>query len=157
MEHESRDDSRNTVTYRQESALDATYPTERRTVSDLSLGQLVSELSSDLSDLIRQEVALARAETMEKVSAAAQGAGLMAGGGAVAYAGLILLLIAAAFGLANYMPFWLAALIVGVVAIVVGLILALSGRGRLREATSAPEKTIETMKDNAEFVKEKMQ
>jgi hypothetical protein len=119
-----------------------------------SIGRLFADLSSDMSTLLRKEVQLAQAETMEKVRVAAQAGGMMGAGGAVAYAGLILVLVALAFLLANWMEFWIAAGIVGLVALVIGVVLLLAGRNRLKETQLAPEKTIDSVKDIVNDMKE---
>jgi hypothetical protein len=126
-------------------------------IDERSLGRLFSDLSADLSSLIRKEVLLARTETMEKVSTAARGAGAIGAGAMVAYAGFLCLMAAAVLGLATLMPLWLSALIVAVVLLIVGMILIQSGRSMLHPTNLTPTKTIDTMKDNAELVKEKIQ
>jgi primosomal replication protein N len=81
---------------------------------------------------------------------------MMAGGGFVAYAGLILLLIAAAIGMGSVIPLWLSTLIVGIIALVVGFILLQSGRSTISNLTIVPEKTVESIKEDAEWVKEQV-
>jgi uncharacterized membrane protein YqjE len=122
-----------------------------------SLGRLFNDLSSDFTELVREEMRLARVETMEKVSTATRGIISMVAGGLVAYAGLLALLAMAVLLLGGMMPYWLSSAIVGIVAIVIGLILISAGRNALSNVTIVPEKTIETLKDDAEWVKEKVQ
>lgn len=122
-----------------------------------SLGDLFSGLTSDLSSLIRKEIQLARTETTEKISAATRSIVMMAAGGLIAYAGFIALLAAAAIALGGLMPYWLSALLVGIVVLIVGGILIQSGRSALSNLEVTPEKTVETMKENTEMVKEKLQ
>ena len=83
---------------------------------DKSLGDLFSDLTQETSSLLRQEVQLAKAELTHSATEAARGIGMLIGGGAVAYAGLLFVLLAVVFGLikAGLEP-WLAALIVGLV------------------------------------------
>jgi len=121
-----------------------------------SVGELLTGLTSDMATLFRQEIQLARAETMEKVSQTTQSIVWIAAGGMVAYAGLIGVLIAVIVGLARFMPLWLSALIVGVVVIVVGAVLIQSGRSRLKQLSVVPERTIESIQEDAAFVKEKI-
>jgi uncharacterized membrane protein len=121
-----------------------------------SVGDLLTGLTSDLATLFRQEIQLARAETMEKVSQMTQSLVWMAAGGLVAYAGFIGLLIAVIVGLATFMPLWLSALIVGVVVIVVGVVLIQSGRSQLQQLNVVPERTIASIQEDAALVKEKM-
>jgi hypothetical protein len=105
---------------------------------------------------MRQEIQLARAETMETVSKALRSMYKMAGGGLLAYAGLIVLLIGVAIGLGAVMPYWLSALLVGIVTRVVGAILIQSGRSTIQDLTIVPEKTVESIKEDAEWVKEQV-
>lgn len=121
-----------------------------------SLGDLFVGLTDDMSTLMRQEIKLAKAETMQTVSAAMRSVVMLAGGGLVAYAGFILLLIAAGVGMGAVMPLWLSMLIVGVVAIIVGVILLQSGRSNLSNLSIVPEKTVESIKEDAEWVKEQV-
>ena len=122
-----------------------------------SLGRLFRDLADDISDLTRKEIELARTETMEKVSNASKAVVTMAAGGFIAYAGLLFLLAAAVLAIATWVPYWLSAVIVGGVAVIVGLIMLQGGRSALQNTNITPEKTVDTMKENAQWVKEKIQ
>jgi len=124
--------------------------------SEPTLGDLFSSLTGDLSTLVRQEIDLARTETLEKVTTATRSIVTMVAGGLVAYAGLIALIMAAIFLLNGVMSLWLSALIVGIVVLVVGVILLMSGRGALARMSVVPEKTVESMKENTEWAKEQV-
>jgi VIT1/CCC1 family predicted Fe2+/Mn2+ transporter len=126
------------------------------TTDSSSLGTLFSELSTDLSTLVRQEIELARTETTEKVSTAARSAGALVAGGLIAYAGVIVVLIAVAILLGEIMPLWLAMLIVGLVVLVIGAIMAISGKNKLANLNVVPEKTVETLKEDARWAKEQV-
>jgi len=121
-----------------------------------TLGDLFSSLTEDMSTLIRKEVDLARTETMEKVSSATRSVVSMVAGGMIAYAGLIGVMIAVIVGLSRFMPLWLSALIVGIVVIVIGAIMIMSGRSSLQKMTVVPEQTVESMKENTEWAKEQV-
>jgi uncharacterized membrane protein YqjE len=121
-----------------------------------SLGDLLSELTRDLSTLMRKEIELARVETTEKISNATQSIVWMIAGGLIAYTGVIALVIAVIVALAGLVPLWLSALIVGVLLVVVGTIAINSGRSALRHLSVVPEKTLESIKEDAELVKEKI-
>jgi uncharacterized membrane protein YqjE len=127
-----------------------------RQENERSLGQLLSDITNDLSTLLRKEIQLARVETMEKASQATQSIVLMVAGGLIAYTGVIALVIGIIVALANWMPLWVSALIVGVVLAIVGFVLIQSGRGSLKRMSMVPEKTIESIKEDAEMVKEKV-
>lgn len=122
-----------------------------------SLGVLFSELTDQLTTLMRREVQLARVETQESISAAVKSATSMIAGGAIAYAGLIVLLLAAAFGLASWVPLWISALVVGLITVVIGGLIFMAGRRAMQEVNVVPEKTITTVQNNVEMVKEKVQ
>jgi hypothetical protein len=98
-----------------------------------SIGQLVTNLISDVGTLIQQEVSLARSEVTERVSKVGSGVGKMLFGGAIMYAGLTIMLLAAVIELALILPQWLAALSVGSLVTLIGLIFMLSGRSALSQ------------------------
>lgn len=124
--------------------------------SEPSIGDLFTGLTEDMTKLLRQEIELARVETTQKINRAMRSVIMLAAGGFVAYAGLILLLIAVAIGLSNWMPLWLSTLIVSVVALVVGAILIGSGRNSLSNLTVVPENTVESIKEDARWAKEQV-
>jgi hypothetical protein len=93
----------------------------------------------------------------EKLSAATRSVVLMVAGGLIAYAGLLGLLAALVIGLGGLMPYWLSALLVGLAVLIVGVVLVQSGRSSLAHLHVVPEKTVETLKENTEMVKEKLQ
>jgi hypothetical protein len=121
---------------------------------DRGLGELVKDLSGQLSTLVRQEAELAKAEMAEKAKKAGVGAGFLAGAGV---AGLLMLATLTAFlvlVLALAMPAWAAALIVTVLWGAVAGVLALQGRNKLREVGAVvPEKTVETVKEDVQWLK----
>lgn len=122
-----------------------------------SLGTLFNELTADFSYLVRKEIELARAETTEKISKATRSIVLMVAAGLLAYAGFIVLLIAAADLLyAAIGVYWIASLIVGVVVLLIAAGLFFAGRSRLSALNVMPEKTIETLKEDARWAKEQI-
>lgn len=126
---------------------DGTLPTER------TLGQLVADASRDLSTIVRAEVALAKAEVKKDVVAGVMGAALFAVAGVVAFLALILLLIAAAYGLvaAGLAP-WLAFLVVAAVLLLIAAVAVLVGKARLSRV-GPPERTVRTSKQTVEALK----
>jgi uncharacterized membrane protein len=122
--------------------------------TDQSVGELLRELSLETSTLVRQEVALAKAELIEKAKQTGKGAGLLVGASVM---GLALLGAFTAFliaVLALALPVWLAALVVTAFYAVVIAVLVLLGRGALRKATPAkPEQTIDTVKEDVQWAK----
>lgn len=123
--------------------------------ADKSVGDLVRNLSEDLSRLVRDEIRLAQAEVGEKAKKAGIGIGAFGGAGVVALYGLGVLIAAAVLGLAAAVPAWLAALIVGVVLFVVAGVAALVGRKKLQQAgPPVPTRAIESTKADVAEMKE---
>lgn len=116
-------------------------------VRDVSVGQLLSDVSRDLSTLMRQEVELAKAEVKAEVSKAGKGAGMLGGAGFAGYMVLLFLSFALWWGLENVMDAGWAALIVAGVWIVIGAVLYVIGRSTLRKVNPKPERTIETVRE----------
>jgi xanthine/uracil permease len=122
-----------------------------------SLGDLFSDLSRETTTLVRQEVQLAKAELTQSATEAARGIGMLVAGGAVAYAGLFFLLLAVVFGLIEAgWDAWLSALVVGLVVVAIGAVLVLRARESLKPANLAPQKTVETLKEDAAWAKEQI-
>jgi ABC-type multidrug transport system fused ATPase/permease subunit len=136
-----------------------TWDDENADTSQASMGRLFRDLADDLSELTRKEIQLAQTETMEKVSHASKAVISMAIGGFLAYAGLLVLLAAVALALTTFLnlDLWLSALIVGGIVVIVGLITLQSGRSALQSTSITPEKTVDSLKENAAWVKEKIQ
>jgi len=124
-----------------------------RDVADRSFGELIGELSGDLSRLVRKEIELAKVETKEELSKAGQGAGMFGGAAFAAWLTLLFLSLALMFALANTMDVGWAALIVAVLWAVVAGVLATLGRSRLKQATPPLQQTKETLKEDAQWAK----
>jgi uncharacterized membrane protein YqjE len=118
-----------------------------------TLGQLVAQVSDDLSGIVRAEIALAKAELRADAKNAAAGGGLFGAAGYLGLLATITLVITIAYALvaAGLKP-WLAFLIVTVVLLVLAAVLALVGRSRMRRITP-PERTIRTTKETIAAVK----
>jgi len=123
-------------------------------VGEPSLGELFGELSREMTDLVRGEVDLAKTEMSRKASSLGKDFGFLAAGIAVAYAGFLALIATVIIALAHAMPWWLAALIVGVVVAAIGGYLVYQGLQNLKSMSLAPTETIETLKEDAEWTKE---
>jgi hypothetical protein len=121
-----------------------------------STGELVRNAAEQISRLVRDELALAKAEMADKGKRAGVGAGLLGGGGVVALYGVAALIAALILGLAEGLPAWLAALIVGVVLLGAAGVMALVGRSRVREALPpVPEETVRSVRADIDEVKER--
>ena len=121
-----------------------------------SLAGLFADLARDMTGLVRTELELVKAEMSEKAGQAAGGAAFLAVGGFVAFAGLLVLLACAVLALALVVQPWLAALIVGVVVIGVGVALMLVGRNRLRPANLQPNRTMETLREDKDWARSQL-
>lgn len=119
-----------------------------------SLGDLFSELASETSTLVRQELQLAKTEMTQKATSAGKDIGMIGAGGALAYAGLLAVIAAVVIGLGQLIPMWLSALIVGLVVIGVGYMLVQRGLTALKQVNPAPSQTIETLKEDAQWAKD---
>jgi xanthine/uracil permease len=119
-----------------------------------SLGELFSELAQETSTLVRQEVTLAKTEMSHKASRAGKHIGVLAAGGAVAYAGLLAILAGVIVLLDNVMPLWVSALLVGVVVAIVGYLLVRRALDALKREDFAPRETIETLREDQQWAKD---
>ncbi len=123
-----------------------------------SLGELFAALAGDTGTLVRQEIALATTEMTQKATRVGTDIGFLLAGGAVAYAGFLAILAAIAIGLGQLgLPWWVAALLVGLVVAGIGGFLVMRGLSALRQETALPQQTIDTLKEDAEWAKAQTQ
>ena len=120
---------------------------------DRSLGQIVSDLSGDLSTLMKQEIELAKVELKSEVGKVGKGAGMLGGAGLSGWFVLLFLSLALMFLLDNWLPVEAAALITTGVWAVIGAVLALIGRKQLQQANPQLPKTQETLKEDVQWAK----
>ena len=119
-----------------------------------TLGEMFAELSCETRTLVQQEIQLAKTELTEKASKMGKGAGLIVGGGLIAYGGLLaiiaaMVLILIAIGLRA----WAAALVGGVLVAGIGYLLIRLGLAALRPQELTPRQTIDTLKEDAQWLK----
>ncbi|MFF8382520.1 MULTISPECIES: phage holin family protein [Streptomyces] len=123
------------------------------TASDTSIGDLISDISADVSQLVRDEIELAKAEIKEESTKAGKAMGMLGGAG---YAGHLVLLLGSLtliFALGNVMDLAWAALIVTALWAVVGAVLYTTGRKRMRTVNLKPEQTMESLKEDARWAR----
>lgn len=120
---------------------------------DRSLGQIFSDVTEDLTTLIRQEMDLAKTELKQEVAKTGKGAGLLGGAGVAGHFVLLFLSLAATFALDEAMPLWLAALIVMVVWGIIAAVLALMGKKAIKEANPQLPKTQQSLKEDVQWAK----
>ena len=128
-----------------------TTPSERQAESS-SFGELLAEVSRDVSTLMRQEVELAKAEIRESAKRAGRGAGLLGGAGVAGMLALVFLSVALWWGLGYVMGNAWSAVVVAVLWGIVALVLALSGKKQIDEISGMPN-TVETVKEIPETLK----
>jgi predicted butyrate kinase (DUF1464 family) len=122
-------------------------------VSEVSVGTIVSELASDMSTLIRKEIELAKVEVKAEAVKAGKAGGAFGGAGFAGWMAVLFLSWALTYLLDELMPRGLAVLIVGVLWLVGAIALALYGRARVRALNPVPERTVETVKEDVEWLK----
>ncbi len=123
--------------------------------ADRSVGELLGDLYRGVSEIIRLEINLAKTEMSQKASRVGKNLGFLAAGGFIAYAGFLVILgglvaVLAALGV----PVWLSALIVGVVVTAAGGVLVRSGLKTLQQEQAAPQRTLETIREDREWIED---
>lgn len=130
-----------------------------------SVNDMIKEVRNQITALLRDEVALAKSEISEKTMRVARNGGYLAAGALVAFAGVIVLLMAlsaglyvglVAAGLSNATSGWLAPLIVGVVVVAIGYGLVQKAISTFRHESMVPERTADSVRENAQWMKEKV-
>jgi uncharacterized membrane protein YqjE len=121
------------------------------TPDDRSVGQIVGDIATDLGDLVRDELALAKTELKSEATRAGKGAGMLGGAGVAGLLTLIFVSLALAYLLDNWMPAELAALIVALLWAVAAAVLAAQGRKKLKETNPTLPTTQRTLKEDARW------
>jgi hypothetical protein len=121
--------------------------------ADTSIGELIGNISDDLSRLFRQEVELAKVELRQEATKAGKAAGMLGAAGFAGYMAVLLLSFAVVYALSNVMDAGWAALIVAVVWAIVGGVLYANGRRKLKTVSPVPQQTVDTVKEDAQWLK----
>jgi uncharacterized membrane protein YqjE len=122
-------------------------------VEGRSLGDLVGEIASDLSQLVRQEIDLAKAEAKDEVTKVGKGAGMLGAAGLAAHLLLLFASLALMLVLGRAMPLDLAALIVAVIWAIAAAVLASMGRRQIKSFQPKLEQTTQTLKEDVQWAK----
>jgi hypothetical protein len=130
--------------------------TTGRPKSDRSIAGLLGDLADQISSLFRQEVALFKAELLEKLGLIGQGVAAIAIGALIAFSGWLALVAAAVLGLAIVVAPWLAALIVGLVVLALGAALLYLGKRRLDAEALAMRRTLNSLREDEAWVRERI-
>ena len=129
---------------------------EVRRIEERPLSELFSNLVTETSNLVRNEVALAKVELTDKASKIGKNIGSLVIGGAVAYAGVLAIGAAVILLLSRVMPNWLAALLVGLIVVGVAWLMISKAITELREVELKPEETVESLKEDAQWIKDQI-
>jgi len=129
---------------------------EPRARSGRPVAALISDLAGETSTLVRQEIALFKAELNEKLTRIGVGAGALAAGGVIAFSGWLALVAAAIIGLSYVLAPWLSALIVGLVGIALGAGFALFGKSRLRADALVPRRTLNSLREDEAWIRDQV-
>jgi formate hydrogenlyase subunit 4 len=131
-----------------------------------SLGELFSELASETSTLVKQEVSLATTEMTQKATKVGKNVGYLAAGGAVAYTALLVILAAVVIGLTQLISHlsgwqlitsaWIAAATVGLIVGVVAYVLVTNALAKLKNVELTPQQTVQTIKEDAQWLKDQV-
>jgi uncharacterized membrane protein YqjE len=126
-----------------------------RADADPSTGELVQRATEQLSRLVRDELALAKAELTQKAKHAGIGVGLFGGAAGLAYFGIAVLIATAIIAIDIALPLWLSALIVGAFLLILAGLFAVVGRGQVKRATPpVPPDVTEGLKADLQTVKD---
>lgn len=120
--------------------------------NEQSLGDLFADLSARASLLVRQEVQLAKAEMSQKAAEGGKNIALVVTGAVLANVALLALVASLILGLSFFMEAWLAALLVGLGVGIIAALLAWSGIQALRSMEPLPEQTLQTLREDKEWL-----
>lgn len=120
------------------------------------IGDVVRSVIDGVQSLLRSQIELAKLEVVDAVSSRARGIALFAVAGVLGLFALGFLAAAAVAGLDIVLPAWASRLIVAGVFVLIAAVAAFAGKGTLRAAPLAPERTQETLKEDAEWAKQQI-
>jgi hypothetical protein len=120
------------------------------------IAALLCDLAGETSTLVRQEIALFKAELSEKLTRMGVGAAALAAGGVIAFSGWLALLAAAILGLSHVLAPWLSALIIGVLVLALGAGLALFGKSRLNADALVPHRTLNSLREDEAWIRDQV-
>ena len=145
-----------TVTVVDGPAAGAAPPAKR--ADDRSIGDLLSELTTETTTLVKQEIRLVKAEATQEAKEAGAAIGSAVAGGAVAYTGLIAIVIGLGWALGQLLDddlIWLGLLIVGAVVAAIGYVMLKKGLDKIRALSHNPlDTTTQTLKEDKQWIKQ---
>lgn len=119
-----------------------------------SIAGVLQDIVANVQAIIRAEIRLARTEVKEEITSLGSAAGMLAGGAIAALFTVWLLLLTILYALSTVVPIWAAALLLFAVMAIVSFTLLTTGKRWLKTVPKTPQKTIETMKENVQWVKD---
>jgi hypothetical protein len=129
---------------------------EPRVRSGRPVAALLSDLAGETSTLVRQEIALFKAELSEKLTRMGVGAAALAAGGVIAFSGWLALVAAAILGLSHVLAPWLSALIIGILVIGLAGGLVLFGKSRLNADALVPRRTVNSLREDRAWIRDQV-
>lgn len=121
--------------------------------SGTGIAGLLQDIVSNIQEIVRSEVRLAKAEVREDVSTMGKAAGMLVAGAVLGVYALGILLLCAVYALRGPLPDWAAALIVGAVVTVAAVVMAMVGLNRIKGVNPMPEQTIDSIKEDVQWVR----
>jgi hypothetical protein len=121
-------------------------------VGDVPVGQLMSQVAEDLSRLVRSELALAKVETKQEITTAGKAGGALGGAALAGWLTALFLSLALMYALGEVMPLGWSALLVAVLWGIAAAVLYTVGRSRLKQVNPVPERTVETVKEDVQWL-----
>lgn len=125
--------------------------------TDAPVGVLLRELAHEVPSLLTKEIALAKSEARETMRITRTGVAAVATGGAVAMAGLIVLMFSAVYALAAVMALWLAALIVGAAVMLIGYVMVHAGKKKFEAESIRPQRTLNSLHKDRDAIRGRTQ
>ena len=129
---------------------------ENRAMESKPLGDLFGDLATDMANLVRQEVSLAKLEVGQKAKYVGKNVGYLVVGGAIAHAAMLAIITAIIMLLARVMPNWGATLLVGVLVAGISWLLIGKALAALQQMDMTPRETVETLKEDAAWAKQQI-
>jgi hypothetical protein len=119
-----------------------------------SIGAITGDLLTNAQEVLRDEVRLARVETVAELKAVGRAAAMLIAGALIGFAAFLMLLFTATWALDTVLPLWLSAAIVTLVVGAIAGVLVMAGKSRVSDVSPKPERTVETMKENVQWIKQ---
>ena len=123
--------------------------------NDRSVSEILHDIVFNVQEIVRSEIRLAKAEMREQAGKASRGVAMLGAGALAGILAVALLLTTCVLALATLAPAWLAALIIAFVTGIIAAVLIVVGRTQLKQVNTVPRRTIDTVKENLEWAKER--